>query len=84
MIDSAIVADFIGGPASGQNFPLPDDWSTIYLPVLLPEASIGGYWIGDPTAPFKPITRGTAIYRRTGIRDDGRRVYAYDARVSTG
>ena len=39
---------------------------------------------GDPAAIVLPDGDGHVQYLRRGVRDDGRRIYAYDARVSDG
>jgi hypothetical protein len=75
-----IVADFAGGPLSGRQHALDDDHPVISVPVFAEDHAIAGYWREDPEF----VTSRIAVYRRTGVRDDGRRVYAYDARASTG
>lgn len=74
-----VIADFAGGPASGRQMPIQGDPDCINLPVC-PDTSIAGFW---GAAPSVPVAIPVAVYRRRGVRDDGRRVYAYDARLST-
>lgn len=82
MISAGFLADFIGGPASGKRVRLRDDCDKISIPVPPPDPGIANYWLDEPDLT-QPAFR-FATYRRIGIRDDGRRVYAYQAAASTG
>jgi len=75
-----IAACFIGGPASGREEALQGDPHTVRFPVA-PEFG-PQFWADAQADPSVPIRLRTAFYRRVGVRDDGRRVYAYDARCS--
>ena len=77
-------ADLIGGPCSGQRLriaaEMDSQWAR-WRQVLPPSrGSIAEYWLVEGSAELDaaPIMR-FAEYRRIGVRDDGRRVFAFHA-----
>lgn len=66
-----MIADLVGGPADGRRLEIrdEDEFGTLNV-VDLDESPL------NPAGPQK-TTYTTLIYRRTGIRDDGRRIFSY-------
>jgi hypothetical protein len=71
---TAIEVELAGGPADGRRLVIPaeNERTTLNLPCLDEPPPL------DPAGPGGPTTYVILSYRRSGIRDDGTRIFTYE------